>query len=74
MITNSASKDVLNNFSALTIIVVIPILTFSIYPRPNRYRIHVDRSAASFRLFLATLSGIAGTTVQKRVYAVTPHS
>ncbi|KAJ6095174.1 hypothetical protein N7467_002687 [Penicillium canescens] len=38
-VTNGAPKDVLNKFSALTIIVAIPILTFGIYPMLNRYGI-----------------------------------
>jgi dipeptide/tripeptide permease len=73
MITNGAPNDVLNNFSALTVIVAIPILTFGVYPMLNRYRIHVGPiSRITFGFCLATISGIVGTIVQWRVYTLSP--
>ncbi|KAJ6064653.1 hypothetical protein N7499_013333 [Penicillium canescens] len=73
MVTNGAPNDVLSNFNALTIIFVIPILTFIIYPTLRRYKINFGPiSRITFGFCLATLAGLAGALVQWRVYALSP--
>jgi len=73
MVTNGAPNDVLNNFNALTIIVVVPLLTFMIYPTLRRYKITFGPiSRITFGFFLATLAGVAGALVQWRIYALSP--
>ncbi|KAJ5870023.1 hypothetical protein N7455_004964, partial [Penicillium solitum] len=58
MITNGVPND-LSNFSPLTIIVAIPLLTFVIYPALDRYRIHVRPiTRLTFGFFLAMASSI----------------
>ncbi|KAJ5456549.1 hypothetical protein N7530_011823 [Penicillium desertorum] len=73
MITNGVPNDILSNFSPLTIIVAIPLLTFVVYPTLHRYRIHVDPiTRLTFGFFLAMISGIVGTIVQWEVYKLSP--
>ncbi|KAJ5247509.1 hypothetical protein N7468_002492 [Penicillium chermesinum] len=73
MVTNGAPNDVLNNFNALTIIVTVPILTYVIYPTLRRFKITPGPiTRISFGFFLATLSSIAGTLVQWKVYELSP--
>jgi dipeptide/tripeptide permease len=73
MITNGVPNDVLSNFSPLTIIVAIPLLTFVVYPTLHRYRIHVGPiTRLAFGFFLAMISGIVGTIVQWKVYKLSP--
>lgn len=73
MVTNGAPNDVLNNFNALTIIFVIPLLTFVIYPTLRRYKIPFGPiSRITFGFFLATMAGLAGALVQWRIYALSP--
>lgn len=73
MVTNGAPNDVLNNFNALTIIFTIPLLTYVIYPTLRRYKISPGPiTRISFGFFLATLSSLAGTLVQWRVYELSP--
>ncbi|KAJ5412765.1 hypothetical protein N7465_005070 [Penicillium sp. CMV-2018d] len=73
MITNGVPNDVLSNFSPLTIIVAIPLLTFVIYPTLDRYRIHVGPiTRLTFGFFLAMISSIVGTIVQWQIYELSP--
>ncbi|OQE25922.1 hypothetical protein PENFLA_c008G10035 [Penicillium flavigenum] len=73
MITNGVPNDVLSNFSPLTIIIAIPLLTFVVYPTLHRYRIHVGPiTRLTFGFFLAMISGIVGTIVQWKVYKLSP--
>ncbi|KAJ5151106.1 uncharacterized protein N7482_010358 [Penicillium canariense] len=73
MITNGAPNDLLNNFNPLTIIVVIPFMTYVVYPALQRYNIRFGPiSRITFGFFLATVAGIAGTLVQWRVYELSP--
>ncbi|KAJ5607590.1 hypothetical protein N7537_004209 [Penicillium hordei] len=73
MITNGVPNDVLSNFSPLTIIVAIPLLTFVIYPSFDRYRIHMEPiTRLTLGFFLAMVSSIVGTIVQWRVYELSP--
>ncbi|KAI1833078.1 hypothetical protein DTO013E5_9814 [Penicillium roqueforti] len=73
MITNGAPNDLLNNFNPLTIIVVIPILTFVIYPFLERRKLKpgpITRMTIGFAV--ATLAGIVGALVQWKVYQLSP--
>lgn len=73
MTTNGAPNDLLSNFNALTIIVVIPILSYVIYPTLRKYRIKFGRiSRITFGFILATISGVIGAIVQWRVYETSP--
>ncbi|KAJ5896758.1 uncharacterized protein N7473_006157 [Penicillium subrubescens] len=73
MITNGAPNDVLNNFNALTIIFVVPLMTYVVYPALQRRNIRFGPiSRITFGFFLATLAGLAGTLVQWRVYKLSP--
>lgn len=73
MVTNGAPNDVLNNFNALTIIFVIPLLTFVVYPTIRRYNIPfgpISRITVGFSF--AALAGLAGALVQWRIYSLSP--
>lgn len=73
MITNGAPNDVLNNFNALTIIAAVPFLSFVLYPALNRRKIRFGPiSRITFGFIIATISGVAGTIVQWRVYKLSP--
>lgn len=73
MVTNGAPNDVLNNFNALTIIAAVPFLSFVLYPALNDRKIRFGPiSRITFGFILATISGIAGTLVQWRVYKLSP--
>lgn len=73
MVTNGAPNDVLNNFNALTIIFVVPLMTYVVYPTLQRRNIKFGPiSRITFGFFLATLAGLAGTLVQWRVYELSP--
>lgn len=73
MITNGAPNDVLNNFNALTIIAAVPFLSFMLYPALHRHKIRFGPiSRITFGFIIATVSGIAGTIVQWRVYKLSP--
>ena len=73
MTTNGAPNDLLSNFNPLTIIVVIPILSYVIYPMLRKYKINFGRiSRITFGFILATISGVIGAIVQWRVYETSP--
>ncbi|MCJ1395136.1 hypothetical protein MMC18_008017 [Xylographa bjoerkii] len=73
MTTNGAPNDLLSNFNPLTIIVVIPILSYVIYPMLRKYKIKFGRiSRITFGFILATISGVIGAIVQWRVYETSP--
>ncbi|KAJ5758474.1 hypothetical protein N7520_005630 [Penicillium odoratum] len=73
MVTNGAPNDLLSNFNAITIIVAIPILTYVIYPALDRRNIRIGPiSRITFGFVLATISGLAGTLVQWKVYSLSP--
>ncbi|MCJ1386880.1 hypothetical protein MMC17_010008 [Xylographa soralifera] len=73
MTTNGAPNDLLSNFNPLTIIVVIPILSYIIYPMLRKYKIKFGRiSRITFGFILATISGVIGAVVQWRVYETSP--
>ncbi|CAG8143544.1 unnamed protein product [Penicillium olsonii] len=73
MITDGAPNDVLGNFNPLTIMFVIPVLSFVVYPALRRYHINFGPiSRITFGFFLATLAGLAGALVQWRIYSLSP--
>lgn len=73
MTTNGAPNDLLSNFNPLAIIVVIPILSYGIYPMLRKYKIKFGRiSRITFGFILATISGVIGAIIQWRVYETSP--
>lgn len=73
MTTNGAPNDLLSNFNPLTIIVVIPILSYGVYPMLRKYKIKFGRiSRITFGFILATISGVIGAIIQWRVYKTSP--
>lgn len=73
MTTNGVPNDLFNNFNPLTIIVLIPILDYIIYPTLRKYRIEfrpVYRIVFGF--VLAGSSQIAGAVIQHRIYLTSP--
>lgn len=73
MTTNGAPNDLLTNFNPLAIIVVIPILSYGIYPMLRKYRIKFGRiSRITFGFILAAVSGVIGAVIQWRVYETSP--
>ena len=73
MTTNGAPNDLLTNFNPLTIIVVIPILSYGVYPMLRKYKIKFGRiSRITFGFILASISGAIGAIIQWRVYETSP--
>lgn len=73
MTTNGAPNDLLTNFNPLTIIVVIPILSYGVYPFLRKHNIKFGRiNRITFGFILATISGAIGAIVQWRVYKTSP--
>lgn len=73
MTTNGAPNDILNNFSALTIIVAVPLLSHVIYPGLQRFGIRFGPiRRILFGFFLAAISAAIGAIVQWRVYETSP--
>lgn len=73
MITNGAPNDLLNNFNPLTIIIVIPILSYGLYPFLRKRNIKFGRiNRITFGFILAAISGAIGAIVQWRVYETSP--
>lgn len=73
MSTKGIPNDLFHNFNPLTIIVLIPILDFLVYPTLRKYRIEfkpVHRIAFGF--ILAGSSQIAGAIIQHRIYSTSP--
>ncbi|GMG37749.1 unnamed protein product [Ambrosiozyma monospora] len=73
MITKNVPNDLFNNFNQITIIVLIPILDFLIYPAIakmgwNFKSVH----KISFGFFLGGLSSMLGAILQWRVYETSP--
>ena len=65
MTTNGAPNDLLSNFNPLTIIVVIPLLSYVVYPMLRKYKIRFGRiSRITFGFILATISGVIGAIVR----------
>ncbi|ABN66728.1 proton-dependent oligopeptide transporter, POT family [Scheffersomyces stipitis CBS 6054] len=73
MTTNGVPNDLFNNFNPLTIIILIPILDYIVYPILRKYRIEfrpVWRIWLGF--ILAGSSQIAGAIIQWKVYKTSP--
>lgn len=73
MRTDGVPNDLFNNFNPLTIIILIPILDYLIYPTLRRYKIDfkpVYRIVFGFTL--AALSQVAGAVIQYRIYTLSP--
>ena len=74
MTTNGAPNDLLSNFNPLTIIIVIPLLSYGVYPMLRKYNIKFGRiSRITFGFILATISGVIGAIVRMYIsYLVLP--
>ena len=65
MTTNGAPNDLLSNFNPLTIIVVIPLLSYGVYPMLRKYKIKFGRiSRITFGFILAAISGVIGAIIR----------
>lgn len=66
-------NDLFNNFNPITIIVIIPILEYGIYPLFNRYGINFKPIyRICFGFVVCSFSQIAGYILQKQVYELSP--
>ena len=66
-------NDLFNNFNPITIIVIIPILEYVIYPLFNRYGINFKPIyRICFGFVVCSFSQIAGYILQKQVYELSP--
>ncbi|KAI1435836.1 POT family protein [Xylaria sp. CBS 124048] len=73
MTSDGAPNDLLNNFNALTIIVVSPVMAHGVYPFLARKKIKFGRiDRMTFGFVLATLSGVIAAVVQYLVYKTSP--
>ncbi|MDI5899652.1 hypothetical protein QLS81_16555, partial [Flavobacterium sp. XS2P67] len=73
MTTNGVPNDLINNFNPLTIIVLIPILDYGIYPILRKFKIEFRPVYRIFFGFiLAALSSVAGAIIQWQVYETSP--
>lgn len=73
MSLNGVPNDLFNNFNPLTIIVLIPILDYIVYPTLRKYRIDfkpVYRITLGF--IIAALSQVAGAVIQHNIYLTSP--
>ncbi|CDR45360.1 CYFA0S18e00100g1_1 [Cyberlindnera fabianii] len=73
MTTNGVPNDLIDNFNPLTIIILIPILDYVIYPLLRKWKIEfrpVHR--IFFGFILAALSQMAGAIIQWQVYETSP--
>ncbi|KAK6457557.1 proton-dependent oligopeptide transporter, POT family [Scheffersomyces xylosifermentans] len=73
MSLNGVPNDLFSNFNPLTIIILIPILDYIIYPFLRKHKINflpVYRIALGF--ILAGSSQIAGAVIQYKVYTTSP--
>jgi len=73
MTTNGVPNDLIDNFNPLTIIILIPILDYVIYPILRKYKVNfrpVHR--IFFGFILAAISQVIGAIIQWRVYETSP--
>ncbi|AET38519.1 Ptr2p Ecym_2823 [Eremothecium cymbalariae DBVPG len=69
MTKNGVPNDVISNFNPLSIIVLIPILDYGLYPLLRRLRINFKPVYRIFTGFmLAVASSVAGALIQWRIY------
>ncbi|CCE41872.1 uncharacterized protein CPAR2_804220 [Candida parapsilosis] len=70
---NGVPNDLFNNFNPLSIIVVIPILDYIVYPLLRRYRVNFRPIHRVFLGFVIAASAqVAGAVLQHRVYETSP--
>lgn len=73
MTTNGVPNDLFSNFNALTIIVLIPILDYGIYPFLRKHNINFKSvHKISLGFFFAALSQIVGAILQWKIYTTSP--
>lgn len=73
MTTKGVPNDLFNNFNPLTIIILIPILDYLIYPMLRKYKIDFKPVYRIFLGFvLAAFSNVAGSVIQYQVYQTSP--
>ena len=66
-------NDLFNNFNPLTIIVLIPLLEYGVYPLFNKYRINFKPIyRISFGFVVCSFSQISGFVLQREVYELSP--
>lgn len=73
MTTKGVPNDLFNNFNPLTIIVLIPILDYIVYPVLRKYRIYfLPIYRIFFGFILVALSQNTGAVLQYQVYQSSP--
>lgn len=73
MTTKGVPNDLFNNFNPLTIIVLIPILDYLIYPTLRKYKINFRPIwRITFGFCLSALSQVIGAIVQYKIYTTSP--
>lgn len=73
MITKGIPNDLYNNFNPLTIIVLIPILDYLVYPTLRKYNIPFHPAwRITFGFFLGATSQVAAAVLQHYVYKTSP--
>lgn len=73
MTTNGVPNDLIDNFNPLTIIVLIPILDYGVYPLLRKWNINfIPVHRIFFGFILAALSQVAGAIIQWKVYETSP--
>ncbi len=73
MTTNGVPNDLIDNFNPLTIIILIPILDYGVYPLLRKFKIDfrpVHR--IFFGFILAAISQVIGAIIQWRIYETSP--
>lgn len=73
MTTKGVPNDLFNNFNPLTIIILIPILDYLIYPTLRKYKIDFKPVyRITFGFVLAAFSQVAGAIIQYKIYTSHP--
>ncbi|CAK7896754.1 peptide transporter Ptr2p [[Candida] anglica] len=73
MYANGVPNDLYNNFNPLTIIVLIPILDYFVYPTLRKYKIDFKPVyRITFGFALGALSQVVGAIIQYYVYQTSP--
>lgn len=73
MVLNGVPNDLYNNFNPLTIIVLIPILDYIVYPFLRKHRIEFRPVwRITFGFFLSALSQVVGAILQHYIYKTSP--
>lgn len=73
MVLNGVPNDLYNNFNPLTIIILIPILDYVIYPFLRKHHIEFRPVwRITFGFFLSALSQVVGAILQHYIYKTSP--